>query len=632
MPSPTRRHPLDPLDEDEITAAAAVVKVRGGLDETAWFETITLDEPSKAELARHRGGESPPRRAYVCCYEPSTNRTFNGIVDLAARKLERWAHVPGAQARIVTDEFVEGGRIAKEDEAFRAALAGRGITDVSKVLVEPWAAGDFGIASEKGERIAYGHCWLMNEAGDNPYGRPIANLHPVIDLRRRKVIRIDDYGAVPLPPGNQSIARTEGLRADLRPLAIRQEEGPSFTVEGFHVSWQKWRIRVGFNLREGLVLHEIGYEDGGRMRPIMHRASLAEMVVPYGDPRGANFRRNAFDTGEYGIGQFLDSLVLGCDCLGTIHYFDAVSHDWHGNPRPNRNAICMHEEDFGTLWKFSNFALGQSRVVRSRRLVVSSIATIGNYVYGFFWYFYQDGTIGVEVKATGIPFPSAVTPGAPAAYGRLVAPGIESHVHQHSFSFRFDMAIDGTKNAVREVNFAARPMGEGNPHGNAVEIAETALTSELAAQRTMDLAKARYWRVVSSERRNGLGEATGYKLVPGTNAFPLLDPRSPVGRRAAFMFKHFWATPYAPDELYPAGLFPNQSAGGEGLPAWTRADRNLEGENVVVWYTLNYHHLPRPEDWPVQPVVYAGFHWMPDGFFDENPAIDVPPSSPGHCH
>ena len=165
-----------------------------------------------------------------------------------------------------------------------------------------------------------------------------------------------------------------------------------------------------------------------------------------------------------------------------------------------------------------------------------------------------------------------------------------------------------------------------------MKISQTALTSELQAQRTMDLGSARYWRVVSSEQTNRLGEATGYKLVPGVNALPFLSPDSPVGKRAGFMFKHFWATPYRADELYPCGVFPNQSAGGEGITDWTKADRNLEGENVVVWYTLNYHHLPRPEDWPVQPVVYASFHWMPDGFFDENPALDVPPNKPGHCH
>ncbi len=630
MATTSHAHPCDPLSGEEIAAAAAIVRRDGGLDETAWFETIGLDEPDKAEVRRFTPGTPFARKAFVCCYERSSNRTFDGVVDLRAGRLERWRHVPGVQARIVGDEFLEGGRIACADPGFIAACARRGITDMSQVLVEPWAAGHFGIGSEEGERIAYGHCWLMNSDGGNPYGRPIANLHPVIDLRRGKVIRIDDFGIVPIPPEEPKILRAEGLRTDLKPLAITQPEGPSFTVEGQLVRWQKWQIRIGFNVREGLVLYDIGYEDKGRVRPIMYRASMAEMVVPYGDPTGGNFRRNAFDTGEYGVGQYYDSLLLGCDCLGEIRYFDAWSHDWHGAPRKISNAICMHEEDFGLLWKYTNFINGSVARARSRRLVISGISTIGNYVYGFFWYFYQDGTIGVEVKATGIPFPTATGDDSRSDYGAVIAPGIESHAHQHVFSFRFDMAVDGDRNAVREVNFSGRPMGPSNPHGNAIVPATAALARESQAQRTLDFGTQRYWKIVNTESRNRLGQPTGYKLVPGVNALPYLDPDAPVARRAPFMFKHFWATRYAPDELFPAGWYPNQHEGGDGITRWTEADRPLENENVVVWYTLNYHHLPRPEDWPVQPVVYAGFHWMPFGFFDENPAMDVPPPPPAH--
>ena len=619
-------HPLMPLTANEIETAAAVVRAQSGIDGTAFFETITLDEPGRAEMAGWRDGVCPQRRAYVCCYERSSNRTLRGIVDLDAGTLLHWNPVPGVQARIPPEEFGDGDRIAKADPRVIEALAKRGVTDLDAVLIETWAAGNFGIPEEQGRRIAYCHCWVCNEAGDNRYGRPIANLHPVIDLQRQEVIRVDDFGVVPLPPDSPSIRPTTGLRTDLKPLEITQPEGPSFTVTGHRIDWQNWSIRVGFNLREGLVLHDIGYRDQGRLRPIMHRASMAEMVVPYGDPTGGNFRRNAFDTGEYGLGAVLDSLVLGCDCLGHIHYFDICAHDWDGRARPIKNAICLHEEDYGLLWKHTDAHTGQSRAVRSRRLVISTIATIGNYVYGFFWYFYQDGTIGFEIKATGIPFPTGIAPGETPEYGALVGPGIASHVHQHSFSFRFDMAVDGERNAVRELDFEPKPLGPDNPHGNAVAIIERPLESEGEAAREMDMARSRSWKVISVDRVNALGTPTGYRLAPGVNTLPYLDPSAPVARRAGFMFKHFWATAYDPDELFPAGWFPNQSPGGDGLPDWIKADRPLEGQDVVAWYTLNYHHLPRPEDWPVQPVVYAGFHWMPEGFFDRNPALDVPPA------
>ncbi|MEM7190143.1 MAG: primary-amine oxidase [Pseudomonadota bacterium] len=619
-------HPLDPLSADEITAAANIVHAEAGLDETAWFETITLDEPTREESA---SDTRPTRRAYVCCFERSSNRTMSGIVDLDAGQLSSWNHVPGAQARITPDEFMEGDRIAKASAEFCAALERRGITDLEKVLVETWAAGNFGYPEEEGRRLAYTHAWQINEAGDNRYGRPIANLHALIDLVAGEVLRVDDFGVVPLPPDSAAIRPDEGLRADLKPLEITQPEGPSFTVDGQRIDWQKWQVRVGFNLREGLVLHDIGYHDQGRLRPIMRRASMAEMVVPYGDPTNGNYRRNAFDTGEYGLGAVLDSLKLGCDCLGHIHYLDVAAHDWAGKPYVIENAVCLHEEDFGLLWKHTDGRTGASRAVRSRRLVISTIATIGNYVYGFFWYFYQDGTIGAEIKATGIPFPSGIAPGEKPVHGALVAPGIESHVHQHSFSFRFEMCVDGPSNSVQELEFEPLPMGPENPHGNGVRIIDRQLASETEAVRQLDTARARSWKVVNADRLNGLGEPVAYRLAPGVNTVPTLHPDSPVGQRAGFMFNHFWATQYDPQQLYPAGWFPNQSAGGDGLPDWVKADRSLDQQDVVVWYTLNFHHLPRPEDWPVQPVVYAGMHWMPEGFFDQNPALDVPPGSGG---
>jgi len=608
------KHANAPLNQSEISNAVTVTRNEGGLDQTTWFETISLDE----------SGRYPEQRsAYVCCYEASSNRTFTGVVLLQQQILQNWQHVEAVQPRITADESTMACELAREDKDFLTALKKRGIDDASQVLIESWSAGNFGADEESQKRIAYGYCWLMNDAGDNPYARPIANLHPVFDLASRCIIRIEDHGVIAIPPDPGPIRRSQ-QRDDLTEIMITQPDGPSFEVDGYQVKWHDWQFEVGFAQRDGLIFHNIGIHDNGRFRSIMNRASMGEMVVPYGDPRPGSFRRNAFDTGEYGIGAALDSLALGCDCLGHIHYFDVWTHDWNGEPRLIKNAICMHEEDYGTLWKYSVPAANQTSVTRSRRLVVSSIATIGNYIYGFFWYFYLDGTIGVEVKATGIPFPSAMDGNQASAWGRQIGDGVESHVHQHIFNFRFDMALDGELNSASEINFSAAPIGDDNPHGNAIQHEETIFSSELQAQREIDARSSRYWRVINRNQHNKFGKPSGYKLMPGMNSFPYQHPDSSMGKRAAFMYKHLWVTQYAADELYPAGWFPNQHAGGDGLPKWTAADRNIDNEHIVVWYSMNYHHLPRPEDWPVQPMVYASFHWMPDGFFDENPTMDIP--------
>jgi primary-amine oxidase len=152
-------------------------------------------------------------------------------------------------------------------------------------------------------------------------------------------------------------------------------------------------------------------------------------------------------------------------------------------------------------------------------------------------------------------------------------------------------------------------------------------------RRSLDPASARVWEIVNPEVRHRLGAPIGYRLVPGENAVAFAAPEAAVSKRAAFIRDHVWVTPYDRTERFAAGEYPNQHPGGAGLPEWTRADRPIDGRDVVVWYTFGHHHVPRPEDWPVMPVATVGFKLKPVGFFDRNPALDVPPpvSHRSHC-
>ena len=105
-------------------------------------------------------------------------------------------------------------------------------------------------------------------------------------------------------------------RTTTKPYRVVQPEGPSFRVNGHQVIWEKWTFRVGFNYREGLTLHDIRY--GGRS--LFYRLSLAEMFVPYGDPRAPYPRKAAFDLGNDGAGINANNLRLGCDCLGKPYH------------------------------------------------------------------------------------------------------------------------------------------------------------------------------------------------------------------------------------------------------------------------------------------------------------------------
>ena len=632
----TAEHPLDPLTPQEIEEAVSILRSERELADATRFESVMLKEPAKDSVLGFGGGNSVPREALIGLLDNGTEATYEAVVSLTDKKVTSWKHIPGVQPKIMLDEFYECEIAVKQDPRFLEAIKKRGIADVDLVMVDPWSAGNFGIEEEKGKRLSYARCWVRSSPTDNGYARPIEGVIPVVDLNKMEVIRVEDHGLVPLPPnsGNYAAEFIEEFRTDLKPLDIVQPEGPSFQINGHEITWQKWSLRIGFTHREGLVLHEIGYYDQGRIRPIIYRAAVAEMVVPYGDPSEHHFRKNAFDVGEYGIGNLANSLTLGCDCLGEIHYFDAAVSDSRGGVMNIPNAICVHEEDFGILWKHVDWRTGQTEVRRSRRLVISFIATVGNYEYGFFWYFYQDGTIDFQVKLTGIMNNSAVPPGEVPEYGTLIAPQVSAQVHQHFFNVRLDMSVDGLNNSVFEVNTETAPRGPGNPQGNAFISKKALLRTESEAQRTIDPLAGRYWLIANSSMKNYLGQEVAYKLIPGENVLPFAHPDASVMKRAAFMTKHLWVTPYDPDELTAAGDYPNQHPGGAGLPAYTKGNRSVENQDVVVWYTFGHHHIPRPEDWPVMPVMYTGFSLKPVGFFDQNPALDVPPSDHrnGHCH
>lgn len=494
----TAVHPLEPLSKNEIVEAVAILRAKQPIAKAARFVSVTLNEPPKDLVLSFKEGAAFEREAFVILLNSADRKTYEAVVSLSDRKVRSWKHIPGVQPNIMLEEFFETEAAVRENPEWQAAMRKRGLTDFSLAMVEPWSAGHHGIAEEQGKRLLRTYTWTRLSPTDNGFAHPVENLITTVDLNTMTVIKVEDLGVVPVPKelGNYS-NKDAGARDDLKPLQILQPEGPSFEVRGHEISWQKWKFRIGFNSREGLVLYALTYRDQGRERPILYRASVADMVVPYGDPRPPYYRRNAFDIGEYGLGSLANSLELGCDCLGEIRYFDAVLSNARGQAVTIKNAICLHEEDAGLLWKHFDWRTGNTEVRRSRRLVISFIATVSNYEYGFFWYLYQDGNIELEIKLTGIISNGAVAAGDEPPWGELVAPGVYAPIHQHFFNVRLNMMMDGPSNSVYEVNTEADPPGPANAFGTAYRAVPTLLRTEGEAQRMIDPFKARYWRIVN---------------------------------------------------------------------------------------------------------------------------------------
>jgi primary-amine oxidase len=625
-------HPLDPLSPDEVRAAVAAVKADGRIDDGARFATITVEPPSRAALDGHRPGQPVERHVRLIIVPGPDSTVVEAVVRVPDGKIEHWEERSGVRPALLFEEALRTITALRDNPEWRRAIERRGITDFDKVQIDPWPTGNFGREVETGRRIARCLSYYREDPTDNGYARPIEGIVATVDGARGEVLEVADYGVVPVPTerGSYLAEDNQPFRPGLRPLEIHQPEGPSFVVEGNHISWMGWSLRVSMDPNDGLVLHEVAITEGGRRRPVLRRASITEMVVPYGDPGPVHGWKNAFDAGEWGLGRMVNSLELGCDCLGTIHYLDATFATEQGDPYVVPNAICIHEEDYGILWKHKDMYADRTEVRRSRRLVVSFIATVGNYEYGFYWYFYLDGTIQLEVKLTGVMQTQAFPEGGGSPFSPGIAPQLGAPVHQHLFCARLDVAVDGDVNEVHEVEARPEPPGPDNPWSNAFRAHSRRLDTELAARRRVDAATSRTWKFVNPSVRNRLGEPVAFKLLPGATPVMLADPDSSVGRRAGFARYNLWVTPYAPDERRGAGDYPNQHPGGDGLPAWTAADRSLVDTDIVAWHTFGVTHLPRPEDWPVMPVEYCGFHLVPVGFFDANPALDIPPPHGDH--
>jgi primary-amine oxidase len=620
----TRPHPLAPLTPAEISKVVNIIKASPLFGDKTRFETIELLEPPKGAVRSLKLGERLPRHARANIFTVGRIGVIRLRVSLDEERILTSEELPDQRPMIQIEQFLMVQEVVRRDPRFVEGCARRGVTDMRKVCIDPWTAGSFEVPEEEGRHLCHVFAWLRLYANENFYAHPIEGLNAVVDLNSWEVIRVDDYGVVPVPMNevNYDSQLLTSKRDALKPIDVVQPEGVNFSITDGVLRWDKWQLVVGFNGREGVTLHDIRY-DG---RPIVYRASIVEMVVPYGSPDNGHYRKHVFDIGEYGAGKLANSLTLGCDCLGAIEYLDAHLNTIDGSVMTIKNAVCIHEEDAGLLWKHTDFRTGRVEVRRARRLVISTILTVGNYEYAFYWYWYLDGTIEHEIKTTGIINTAACLPGRPGKYATEVSPGVAGHIHQHIFCARLDMAVDGDANSIVEQNTRAESEGPHNRYGNAFYDEPTLLKTEREACRRTNPETLRYWKIINPNVKNHVGQPTAYKLEAKHTVTPLVRADSFSGRRAGFVQNHVWVTAYDPEERYPAGEYMNHSKGG-GLPDYVAQNRSVENTDIVLWHVFGIHHTVRTEDFPVQPCVMTGFKLMPSGFFDRNPAIDLPPST-----
>jgi primary-amine oxidase len=621
-------HPLNPLGESEIRTARQVLLDEKKIDTTYSFFLITLREPPKAEVKAYKAGGTFRREAFVVMYDWNANKTYEAVVDLNAKKVASFTHMPGVTAGGLNGDTIVDV-LLKKDPLWIAGLKRRGIHPDS-VKTSYVFAGEMGMSpADHREMIC-----TPQYTNSKYHELLIDGMVAYVDLTERKVLKVLDDGGKgyykPEDIGYFDPRVHKVISPAMKPLEISQPQGTSFTVEGYAVKSPTWNLRVGMDTKEGLVIYDAQFNDQGTLRPVLYRASVAEMFVPYGSTDLTHAAWNYYDVGAYRMGQADPSVMrgmkAGADVPSNAQFISTWFHNEQGEPTKLDSIIAVYEEYGGPITRHGAFSQA------GRNLVVKYFTRVWNYDYALRWVFHEDGTIDLRTELTGIVGVKGVNrtndlPGNADEtyegnyYGTLVAPHVEAVNHQHFFSFRLDLDVDGTENLVEEMNTVTVPSSTGNSYFNAFAKRTSLIHNEGEGQRNLNPASNRHWMVADAKSVNSLGQMKSYMIMPGSNAQPLAGTGSGPRKMADFLESQVWVTAYKDNEAHPAGDYPNTRGIKDGLPQWTSDKEDLVGKDVVIWYNQGITHIVRPEEWPIMNTHVMGFTLAPFGFFDHNPII-----------
>jgi primary-amine oxidase len=634
--SPAVQHPLQELTSQEYWTVREVLQASGKIDPDTSVMSVLLREPAKEKVLAWKAGDPFTREADIILMRKGVVTEVG--IDLTEHKVESWKEVKSVQAPIFVSELFALGELAKNDPRMQAGFAKRGIKDMSTVDCVALPFGYFALPEMEGRRILYGGC-TDKRGAFLTWGRSIDGLYFELDAVEKKVLKVIDQEVIPVPQSPINFEEAPAKpRSGTTPIEITQPQGPSFQLKNGDVSWQNWHFRVRLDARVGPVLNLIRLEDGGKERSVMYEGSMSELYVPYMDPAESWATRVFIDAGEFFPGGVLRSMQEGVDCPANAEYMDSLTPNEQGIPTVRHRMACLFESvSGGPAWRHFEEENVWGRPMRT--LILRTAAVIGNYDYLLDWRFEQDGSIRVAVGATGVIETKAAKEKMPAAdhvmaggsageakdeYGHFVGENTIGVNHDHFFSFRLDLDVDGQNNTFMIDRLEKRDL-PASTHRKSIWVVKPSVAhNEHDAMIDIHLDHPSMWMFVNPSVHGPLGYPTGYEIMPGTTAASLLDVDDRVQKVGAFSNHQLWVTPYKPDERYASGVYPIQSKGDDGLATWTKANRAIENTDIVAWYTMGFHHAPRAEDWPVMPVMWHDFIIRPFDFFPQNPVMTLP--------
>ncbi|KAM4073860.1 hypothetical protein ACB094_10G050700 [Castanea mollissima] len=653
-PKPTRQHnhasdkphhPLDPLTIQELNELRSILTSHALFKSSSYtLHSIELEEPEKRLVLKWKKGDPLlPRKATVVARVHGKSHVLT--VHLSTREVTVHETSSHSGYPTMTIEDMTTATLAPLANAdFNRTIIQRGV-DLTDLACLPISSGWYG-ESEENRRLIKVQCYSMKGTA-NFYMRPIEGLTVLVDLDTKQVVEISDKGKnIPIPKSANTDYRYSAQELHqvmnlFNPISIEQPKGPSFTIEDEHlVKWANWEFHLKPDARAGVIVSraKVRDPDTGELRNVMYKGFTSELFVPYMDPTDAWYFKTYMDAGEYGFGLQAMALDPLNDCPRNAYYMDGVFVAADGTPYVRSNMICVYEKYAGDIgWRHSESPITGMGIKEARpkvTLVVRMAASVANYDYIVDWEFQTDGLIRIKVGLSGILMVKGTTydninqiPSQENLYGTLLSENVIGVIHDHYITFYLDMDIDGSDNSFVNVNIKKQQTSPGeSPRRSYLKAIRNVAKTEKDAQIKLKLYDPSEFHVINPSKKTRVGNPVGYKVVPGGTAASMLDLDDPPQKRGAFTNNQIWVTPYNQSEQWAGGLFVYQSQGEDTLATWSERDRPIENKDIVLWYTLGFHHIPCQEDFPIMPTVSSSFDLKPVNFFESNPILRIPPN------
>ncbi|KAK4405728.1 Primary amine oxidase [Sesamum angolense] len=595
-------HPLDPLTPSELNQVQTLIK-KSHKDVT--FHYVGLDEPDKPKVLSWLSRSQPPnffQHRIAFAVVRTNSQTHEIKIDLSSNSiLSDKVYDGDGYPMLNNEEQTAAGELPLKYPPFIASIEKRGL-NLSEVLCEVFTIGWYG---EKNTKRAVAVMCYYIDGTVNFYMRPIDGIMATVDLDKMKIIQYRDRLMIPVPKADGTDYRESKqdthFDTRIKSMTISQPNGPSFTIDGSNVRWEDWVLHLSFDMRAGLIisLASIYDPEKNEYRRVMYRGFISELFVPYMDLTEEWYYRTFFDAGEYGLGLCAVPLVPLRDCPENAVSMDGYFISQDGAPGYIPNVFCIFERRAGdVMWRHTELGIPGQTVTEVRpetTLVVRMVSTVGNYDYIVDWEFKQTGIIKVTVGMTGLleVRGSVYTHKdqiQEEVYGTILAENTIGAHHDHFLIFSLDLDVDGDANSFIKSNLkTSRVNGNISPRKS-------------------------YWRTK-------VGNYVGYRLVPGSVARTLLSDDDYAQIRGAFTKYNVWVTLYNKTEKWAGGLYADQSRGDDNLATWSLRNRDIENKDIVLWYTVGFHHVPCQEDFPVMPMLTESFELRPTNFFEHNPRL-----------